>query len=260
VLGTLAFRLYILDEPAPPVSPQTRVAVITADSVEAYRSQCELAIVAPVADACTALTSLVRPRSGAPTEPHSLPPAPAPPAAGERLHPGHVYAALAERLPEDAVIVEESPSSRPELIERLPFRLPGSLLSPANGALGFGMPGAIGLRMARPDRGVVGIIGDGSSMYAIQSVWSAARYEVGVVLIVMANGAYEAMDVQARARGAKPPWVGFAEVDIAAIARGFGCEAVQVRTHDELIATLDDVIGGLTERRTPVLVEIAVGI
>lgn len=260
VLGAAAFHLYILDETGPAVTPGTRVAVITADAEEAHRSQAELALVVPVADACTALADAVRPRTGDRPAVRPRPAPPVPPGAGEPLRAGHVLVALADRLPDDAVIVEETPSSRPELLERVPRRRPGGLISPANGALGFGMPGAVGMRMARPDRGVVGVIGDGSSMYSIQSVWSAARYEVGVVLIVMRNGVYEAMDSQARALAAAAPWPGFADVDICAIARGFGCEAVRVETHEQLLSTFDEVLGGLASRRSPLLVEVAISI
>jgi benzoylformate decarboxylase len=171
-----------------------------------------------------------------------------------------VLHALSERLPADAIVVEESPSSRPELLERIAIRTPLGFVSNANGGLGFGIPGAVGLRMASPDRGVVGIIGDGSAMYAIQGVWSAARYGVGVVLIVMANGVYEAMDVQARARGAAAPWPGFGEVEIAQIVRGFGCPAVRVDTYDKLLVTLDDALVDLAGRDQPLVIEVAVGI
>ena len=264
VLGGAAFHLYLLDETGPPVTPDTRVAVITADAAEAHRSLCELALVAPVADACRALAEQIRPRGredGVPRPPaRRPPPAPAPPAPGEPLRPAHVLHALGERLPADAIVVEESPSSRPELLERIPIRAPLGFVSNANGGLGFGIPGAIGLRMALPNRGVVGIIGDGSAMYAIQGVWSAARYGVGVVLIVMANGVYEAMDVQARARGAEAPWPGFGDVEIATVVGGFGCPAVRVDTYDKLLATLDDALEDLAGRDRPLVIEVAVGI
>ena len=251
VLGTNAFRLYLLDEEGPPVREGTRVAVITEDPEEAHRSQCELALVAPVADVCAALATLVRARDAAAAPARRRPAAPLPPAPGEPLSPAHVLAALAQRLPANAIVVEESPSSRPELLERLPFRTPGCLFSPANGALGFAMPGAVGLKLALPDRAVVAVIGDGSAMYAIQSVWSAARYGAGVILIVMANGGYEAMDSQARARDGAAPWPRFGDVDLGAIAGGFGCEAVRVDTYDKLLATFDDIFAGLTDRTTP---------
>ena len=95
-------------------------------------------------------------------------------------------------------------------------------------------------------------------MYAIQALWSAAHYEVGVLLLVMANGSYAVMDGLARGAGASPAWPAFGSIDIAGIARCLGCPAINVRTHEQLIECLDDVIPGLAGRRDPVLVEVAV--
>jgi benzoylformate decarboxylase len=254
VVGTNAFRLYLFEQPEPPVAPGTRVAVITADAAEAHRSPCELAVVGPVAAVCQALAAKVRRRDGPGPEPLRRP---APPGPEEPLRAGHVLSALAERLPENAVLLEESPSCKPELHERIPARAPLGFLSCANGGLGFGLSGAIGLRMALPDRPVVGVIGDGSALFAIQALWSAARYEVGVLLIVMANGGYGVMDAQARDRGGTGAWPTFPGIDIAGIARSFGCPATRVETHDELISTLDEALTDPAERTKPLLVEVA---
>ena len=168
-----------------------------------------------------------------------------------------MLSALAERLPCEAVVVEETPSSQPELYRRVPVRRPGGFVAGGNGALGFGVAGSIGLRMGDPARPVVGVIGDGSSMYAIQALWSAAHYEVGVLLIVMANGRYAVMDGLARARSAHGAWPAFGSIDIAGMARCLGCPATNVRTHDELIETFDEILPGLAGRREPLLVEVA---
>src|SRR5207248_11124015 len=87
-------------------------------------------------------------RGAAPPPPRRTPTPPAPPAEGERLRAGHVLAALAERVPRDLVLMEETPSSRPELHQWLPAREPLGFLGAAMGGLGFGLPGAMGLRMA----------------------------------------------------------------------------------------------------------------
>jgi benzoylformate decarboxylase len=256
-IGTSAFRLYIMDDPGPIVGEGTRVAVLTDDSAEAHRSPCALAIVAPVASACAALLEEVAPRDSEPPAPLRRPPAPPPPAAGDPLLPGHVYAALAERLPREAVIVEETPSSQPELYQRVPIRHPRGFVACGNGGLGFGVSGSVGLRMGNPDRPVVGVVGDGSSMYAIQALWSAAHYEVGVLLLVMANGRYAVMDGLARAAGAPAAWPAFGSIDIAGMARCLGCPAVNISTHDELLQTFDEVLPDLAARREPLLIEIA---
>ncbi len=259
VVGTNAFRLYLFEAPERPVAPGTRVAVITADPAEAHRSPCELAVVAPVAAACQALADQLSQRDGPAPEPAQRPAPPPPPGPGEPLRAGHVLAALAERLPDDVVLLEEAPSAKPELHQRIPARAPLGFVSCANGGLGFGLSGAIGLRMALPDRPVVGVIGDGSALFAIQALWSAARYEVGVLLIVMANGGYGVMDAQARDRGGTGAWPAFPGVDIAGIARGFGCPATRVETHEELLSTLDEGLTGLAQRRRPLVVEVALG-
>jgi benzoylformate decarboxylase len=214
-------------------------------------------VLAPVAPACEALASLLAQRDGEPPA-VDRPTAPEAPRAGEPMAAPHVIAALAERLPPEAIVVEESPSSRRVLLERITARTPLGFFSNGNGALGFGVPGATGLRLALPSRPVVGVIGDGSAMYAIQGLWSAARYGVGVLLIVMSNGGYAIMDAQAHERGGRAPWPGFGAIDIAGIARSLGCPAAKVTSHAELIATLDEVIHGLAERTEPLLLEVVV--
>src|SRR5262249_58735531 len=109
---------------------------------------------------------------------------PDPPQPGEPLRAGHVLQALADRLPRDAILLEETPSSRPELHARIPATAPLGFVS-AMGMLGFALPAAIGLRMARPERPVLTVVGDGSSLYQIQALWSAVAYEVGVLFIVL---------------------------------------------------------------------------
>jgi len=113
--------------------------------------------------------------------------------------------------------------------------------------------------MGLPDRPVVAVLGDGSTMYAIQALWSAARYEVGVLLVVLANGGYAIMDALARRHGGAAAWPRFDTVDIGGLARALGCPTVRVETHSELIATLDEAMDGLAARREPLLVEAVVG-
>lgn len=258
-VGTSAFRLYLFDDPGPMVEADTRVAVLTDDPDEAHRSPCELALIAPVAAACAALAEQVQRRVREPPAPLQRPPEPPSPAAGEPLTAAHVFSALAQRLPHDAVLVEETPSSQPELYRRIPVRSPGGFIACGNGALGFGIAGSVGLRMGDPDRPVVGVVGDGSSMYAIQALWSAAHYEVGILLIVMANGRYAVMDALARARNAAGPWPAFGSIDIAGIARCLGCPAINVETQEQLLETFDQVLPGLASRREPLLVEVDLG-
>jgi benzoylformate decarboxylase len=195
-----------------------------------------------------------------PSDPRPLRSRPEAPPPGEPLTAGHVFAALADRLPSEAIVLEESPSSRPELNARLIVRESLGLLSAAMGGLGFALPGAIGLRMALPDRPVLTIVGDGASLYAIQALWSAARYRVGALFLVMANGRYAIMDELASHTGKPGPWPDFEGIDIAAMARALGCPATRVETHDELLSQLDEVIPTLGARQQPLLLEIAIAL
>jgi benzoylformate decarboxylase len=256
-VGAPVFRQYAY-EPGPLTADGTRVALITEDPAEAHRSPVELALVAAPAAVCAAvaesLTQRVAPGASALRRP-----APAsPPGPGEPLRAAHLLSALAEQLPPDAVLIEEAPSNRPELHARLPARRPLGFLSAAMGGLGFGLPAAIGVRMALPERPVIAVVGDGASMFAIQSLWSAARYEVGVLFVVLANGGYAVMDRLAEQQDQAAPWPDFGEIDIAAMARAQGCPARRVESHDELLGALGEVLPGLEGRKEPLLLEVVV--
>jgi benzoylformate decarboxylase len=237
--------------------PGTRIAVVSDDGDEVHRSPAELAVLAPPGAVCRELARLVPAREASPPEPFRPPPAPPPPAQGERLRAGHVLAALAERLPREAVVVEEVPVDRPELHERLLARRPLGFLSAAMGGLGFALGGATGLRMALPERPVVAVVGDGSSLYGIQALWSAARYEVGVLFVVLSNGGYAIMDRLAERHGLEAPWPSF-DVDVAALGRAFGCPAHRISEHEELEEHLDEAVPTLASRREPLLLDVVV--
>lgn len=193
VAGAAAFLLYIYD-PGELVRPETKVAVITEFAEEANRSDVQLALVAPPGLVCARLAGRLAQRDGRDPPRRDFPTDPAPPAADGPLLPGHVFVALRECLPRNVVLMEETPSSRAELMRRIPTRAPLGYLSSANGALGFGLSAATGLAMALDDRPVVAVLGDGSCLYAIQALWSAANYGAPLLAIVMANRRYAVMD------------------------------------------------------------------
>jgi benzoylformate decarboxylase len=256
VVGGAAFRQYPYAE-GRFVAEGTRVAVLTDDPAEAHRSVADLAVLAHPAAICAELARTLPSVAGSPPR-SSPPPAPAPPTPGEPLRAGHVLAALAERLPPDAIVVEETPSSRPELHQRVLARAPLGLVSAAMGGLGFALPAAAGLKLALPDRTVVAVVGDGSSLYSIQALWSAARYDAGAVFVILVNGGYAVMDRLAEQFGGAPAWPSFRDVDVATIAEGFGCPARRIAGYDELLRELDDVIPTAGARREPIVLAIDV--
>jgi benzoylformate decarboxylase len=256
VVGASAFRQYGY-EPGRLVPHGVTVAVLSADPSQLHQSAADIAVLGDPAPVCAALAALLPARE---TDDSRRRPATAVPAPLDgRLRPEHVFTALAERLPREAVVVEETPSSRPDLHRLLPARSPGGFLSAAMGGLGFALPAAAGLRMGDPSRPVVAVLGDGSSLYAIQGLWSAAKYECGALFIVLCNGRYAVMDQLAQRHGGAPPWPGFGEVSISGLASALGCKTLRVNTHMALLATLDEVIPSLAERTEPLLLEVSVG-
>jgi benzoylformate decarboxylase len=256
VVGAPAFRQYAY-APGLLYPTGTRVAVVTDDPAEAHRSTAELAILAPVAGACAELARKL-PRRAAAAADRPRPEPLATVAPHNPLRAAHVFDALAERLRRDAVVIEETPSSRPEMLARLPAREPLGWVSPAMGGLGFAFPAAIGLRMALPSRPVVAVVGDGSSLYSIQALWSAVHYRVGALFVVLANGGYAVMDRLAEKEGGSPRWPQFPEIDFSALARAFGCPARRIVTPDDLQQAFDEVVPSLGDRDEPLLLEIAV--
>jgi benzoylformate decarboxylase len=256
VVGTSAFRQYPYVE-GPFARPGTRVAVVSSDPAEAHRSPADLAVLASPATVCAELARLVPAREGPAPTSFVRPAPPEPPAGDEPLRAGHVLAAMAERLPRNAILIEETPSNRPELCARIPAREPLGFLSAAMGGLGFALPAAVGLRMARPEVPVAAIVGDGSSLYGIQALWSAAHYRAGALFVILSNGGYAVMDRLVEQRGSKGPWPGFG-VDVAGMSRALGCPARTITEHGDLLQTLDEVLPGLQDRSEPLLLEVAV--
>src|SRR4051812_13514527 len=255
VAGTGVFRQYPYD-PGPLVEEGTRVAVVTQDPEEAHRSPADLAVLGDPAALCAALADAVDARESAAVAAWR-PAAPEPPAPGEPLRAAHFLHALAERLPRDAVLLEETPSSRPELHARIPATEPLGFVS-AMGMLGFALPAAVGLKLARPERPVLTVVGGGASLSQILSLWGTVTYEAGVLFIVLVNGGYAIMGRFAERSGDAGPWPKVDSVDIGAMARAQGCESVRVSEHAELLERFDALLPTLAERRSPLLLELVV--
>jgi benzoylformate decarboxylase len=257
VAGAAAFRQFGY-EPGPLLELGTRVVVLTDDPAEAHRSVADTAFLGPVGPLCEAVAERVPPRPP-PSRAARRPARPRrPPGPGAPMRPGHLFDALAARLPAEAVLLEESPSSRPELHDRVLAGTPFGFLSAAMGGLGFALPAAIGVRLALPGRPVVAVLGDGSSLYSPQALWTAAHYRVGVLFIILRNGGYAIMDQLARSHGGKPQWPGFDEVDLTALAASLGCAAQRVYDYEGLLRTLDDVLPALASRSDPLVIEVPV--
>ena len=174
------------------------------------------------------------------------------------LSTAYVLQSLAEMRPAESIIVEEAPSARPVMQAHLPILISEGFFTMDSGGLGYGMPAAVGVALGKPGRRVIGIIGDGSSLYSIQSIWSAARLALPITFVILNNRRYAALQDFAPAFGfaAQEPVQGtdLPDLDFVAIATGMGCPARRVHTADALRDALDNAFAS----NRPMLIDVEV--
>jgi thiamine pyrophosphate-dependent acetolactate synthase large subunit-like protein len=102
---------------------------------------------------------------------------------------------LAPQLPKDAIIFDEALTSSPAVVRYFPPTAPGQYFLTRGGSLGVGIPGAIGAKLANPDKTVIGFTGDGGSMYTIQALWTAARHNVNAKFVICNNASYRLLQL-----------------------------------------------------------------
>lgn len=181
-----------------------------------------------------------------------------PPAGSERMSVAFVLQALAELRDPASVVVEEAPSARPVMHGYLPMLRSETFYTMCSGGLGWGLPAAVGVALARPAAKVIALIGDGSSMYSIQALWSAAQLRLPITFVILKNRRYAALQEFAPTFGFQPGEVlqgtDLPDIDFVALARGQGCEAVRV----DQAGTLHAVLRQALDAPVPFLVEVEV--
>jgi benzoylformate decarboxylase len=147
-------------------------------------------------------------------------------------------------LPGDAIIVQESITATPDLTRTVFFSRPDDFFGPRGGGIGQGLPSAIGVKLAHPGRPVVCLSGDGSSLYTIQALWSAAHHKIPVVFIILHNRVYRILKLNMNryrkdfgVGGERPhPHMDLTdpEMDFVAIAQGFGVQAQRIERPEQV--------------------------
>jgi benzoylformate decarboxylase len=185
-----------------------------------------------------------------------MPPQPAD--ASQRMSVAFLLQTLADiRDPAD-IIVEEAPSARSVMQAHLPILRSQTFYTMCSGGLGHSMPASVGIALAKPGAKVIALLGDGSSMYSIQALWSAAQLKLPIVFVIVKNRRYAALQEFA-------PVFGFADtdpvqgtdlpdIDFVALAKGQGCDGVRV----EQAHTLRDTLVQALQSPVPILVEVEV--
>lgn len=178
----------------------------------------------------------------APSAPALRPSAP----RGRRLTAEKVCKAVGQLLPQDAILIDEAITSGLMLAHYTAGAPRHDLLTLTGGAIGQGLPNAIGAAIACPERPVLALIGDGSSMYTIQALWTLAREGLNVTAVIFNNAAYSVLNVELERVGAERIGpkaraqldLGGAGLDFAKIAEGMGVTAVRVEETDAFCRAL----------------------
>jgi benzoylformate decarboxylase len=175
-----------------------------------------------------------------------------------------VAAELRRGLPDNAVIVDESITASLDLAWSFEYRGFGDYFAGRGGGIGQGLAGAIGIKIAMPDRPVVAVSGDGSAMYNIQALWTAAHHKLAIVFVILSNREYRILkhnvDVwrQNFGAGTQHPYQQMdltgPELDFVHLAAGMGVEGIRVEKADDIAPAVARAVAA----NRPYLVEIAV--
>ncbi|MDX1929745.1 MAG: thiamine pyrophosphate-binding protein [Pirellulaceae bacterium] len=168
------------------------------------------------------------------------------------MHFTEFMAELSRHLPEDVVIFDEALTNSPAVTRYCPPTKPGHFFQTRGGSLGVGIPGAIGAKLAMPDKTVIGFTGDGGAMYTIQALWSAARHNVGAKFIICNNRSYRLLQLNISAYWdeqqvpqhnyplafdlSKP------EIDFVAMAQSMGVAAARVQSSSEIAPAVERML------------------
>ena len=169
-------------------------------------------------------------------------------ATSQPIDPRWLMLRLVELLPDNAIVVEEALTAAPFLASFLAMRDAHSFYGLASGGLGFAVPGAIGISLAQPQRPVVAAIGDGSAMYGIQALWTAAHLKLPITYVIINNRSYRIIKERLVASRKSDRFVAMdmkdPPIDFTAVAKGLGLNAVCVTDPAELSTVLKQAIAG----------------
>lgn len=168
------------------------------------------------------------------------------------LHMSQFARVLADKAPSNTVVFDEALTNSPALTHFMPPRQAGDAFVTRGGSLGVGIPGAIGAKIAHPERTVIGFTGDGGSMYTIQALWSAARHNTGAKLVVCNNGSYRLLQLNIDAywkdagidKHDFPTCFDLSKpaIDFAGLARAMGVESIRVERPEQIPEAIDRML------------------
>ena len=160
------------------------------------------------------------------------------------IDPRYLMLRFAEALPKDAVVVDEGLVSSNSLLKVLPLRDRQSYYGLASGGLGFAVPGAVGLSLALPGRPIAVMVGDGSAMYSIQGLWTAAHLRLPITYVVANNRSYRIIKERLVSFRKTDKFTGMdlrdPEIDFVALAQSMGLAARRVSDPQQVSSALQE--------------------
>ena len=155
----------------------------------------------------------------------------------KKIHPSWMIKMIVDIMHKDSIIVEEGLLSTRDISNLLPYRNSTSLIGMASGGIGWAVPAACGIQSAFKNRDVIAIIGDGSSMYSIQALWTAANQKLPVTFIICDNGGYGIIKERLHDFHQNKKFIGMdfkdPEVDFVSLGRSLGVDSVLIETYNQ---------------------------
>src|ERR1700730_6411278 len=158
------------------------------------------------------------------------------------IDPDFLALQVVEAMPDNAILVDEGLTSARQILALRPHRDRYGYHALASGGIGWGLPASVGVSMANPDRPVVCFSGDGSAMYSIQALWTAAHHKLPLTVVIVNNGGYRIIKQRLLAFHGDDHYVGMdfvdPPVDFAGVAKALGLEAMKITEPGDLKSTL----------------------
>lgn len=175
------------------------------------------------------------------------------------LNPYYVGTSIARHMPENAIVCDDAVTSGTGVAAMTASARPHEVLALTGGAIGIGLPLAIGAAVAAPDRKVLSLNGDGAAMYTVQALWTMARENLDITVVVFANYTYRILNVEMTRTGAgeagpsarKLLDLGDPKIDWVPIAKGMGLPAVSCATAEEF----DKAFAAAMAQKGPTFIE-----
>ena len=179
-------------------------------------------------------------------------------AAASPIEPDWLMMRLVDLLPDDAIVVDEGIISARSLLNFLPIRDRHGYFGNASGGIGWGIAAALGIQIAHPERRVVAVLGDGSAMYSIQALWTAAHLKLPITFVIANNGGYRIIKERLLAFHGNDQFIAMdfmdPAIEFADLARSLGMRAERIEAGGAFEAAFQAANG----RDGPTLLEVVV--